>query len=181
MLLGLAVAYSQGNMDLALTSVCHTRTGARGQGLSGGVRRRLGRPALGDEARKVKTTLDLLTAVVGARPVLIGEPEIGVRRMGASLTLTVDQRKTGVVAGGGVDMRGGSELGGTDVGQCGCAAGYHRNEHHAGALTDTGGVLCRLRAVTHEGTGLLTTCGGLSLAGPVSRGYRLGGRTELGE
>ena len=35
--------------------------------------------------------------------------------------------------------------------------------------------------VTYEGAGLLTTYGGLSLAGPQSHGYRLGGRTELGE
>ena len=35
--------------------------------------------------------------------------------------------------------------------------------------------------VTHEGTGLLTTYGGLSLAGPHSHGVRLGGRIALGE
>ena len=35
--------------------------------------------------------------------------------------------------------------------------------------------------VTHEGMGLLTTYGGLSLAGPQSHGYRLGGCIELGE
>ena len=35
--------------------------------------------------------------------------------------------------------------------------------------------------VTHEGAGLLTTYGGLSMAGSQSHGYRLGGRTELGE
>ena len=33
---------------------------------------------------------------------------------------------------------------------------------------------------THEGTGLLTTYGGLSMAGPQSHGVRLGGRIELG-
>ena len=35
--------------------------------------------------------------------------------------------------------------------------------------------------VTHEGLGLLTIYGGLSLAGPDRRGVRLGGRIELGE
>ncbi len=35
--------------------------------------------------------------------------------------------------------------------------------------------------VTHEGAGLLTTYGGLSMAGPQNHGYRLGGRIELGE
>ena len=35
--------------------------------------------------------------------------------------------------------------------------------------------------VTHEGTGLLTTHGGVSMAGPQSHGYRLGGRVELGK
>ena len=35
--------------------------------------------------------------------------------------------------------------------------------------------------VTYEGTGLLTTYGGVSMAGPQSHGYRLGGRIELGE
>ena len=35
--------------------------------------------------------------------------------------------------------------------------------------------------VTHESMGLLTAYGGLSLAGPQSHGYRLGGRIELGE
>ena len=35
--------------------------------------------------------------------------------------------------------------------------------------------------VTHEGAGLLTTYGGLSMAGPDRRGGRLGGRIELGE
>ena len=35
--------------------------------------------------------------------------------------------------------------------------------------------------VTHEGAGLLTTYGGLSMSGPDSHGYRLGGRIELGE
>ncbi len=35
--------------------------------------------------------------------------------------------------------------------------------------------------VTHEGLGLLTTYGGLSLLGPDSHGVRLGGRIELGE
>ncbi len=35
--------------------------------------------------------------------------------------------------------------------------------------------------VTHEGAGLLTTYGGVSMAGPQSHGYRLGGRIELGE
>ena len=35
--------------------------------------------------------------------------------------------------------------------------------------------------VTYESTGLLTTYGGLSMAGPGSRGYRLGRRIELGE
>ena len=34
---------------------------------------------------------------------------------------------------------------------------------------------------THDGAGLLTTYGGLSIAGPGSRGYRLGGRLEMGE
>ena len=34
--------------------------------------------------------------------------------------------------------------------------------------------------VTHEGLGLLTTYGGLSLAGPHSHGGRLGGRIALG-
>lgn len=34
--------------------------------------------------------------------------------------------------------------------------------------------------VTHEGTRLLTTYGGLSMAGPQSHGVRLGGRIELG-
>ena len=33
----------------------------------------------------------------------------------------------------------------------------------------------------HEGAGLLTTYGGFSLAGPGRRGYRLGGRIEMGE
>ena len=35
--------------------------------------------------------------------------------------------------------------------------------------------------VTHEGMGLLTTYGGLSLAGLQSHSYRLGGGMELGE
>ena len=35
--------------------------------------------------------------------------------------------------------------------------------------------------VTHEGAGLLTTYGGLSLLGPESHGVRLGGRLALGE
>ena len=35
--------------------------------------------------------------------------------------------------------------------------------------------------VTHEGAGLLTTYGGVSMAGPQSHGYRVGGRIELGE
>ncbi len=35
--------------------------------------------------------------------------------------------------------------------------------------------------VTYEGAGLLTTYGGVSMAGPQSHGYRLGGRIELGE
>ncbi len=35
--------------------------------------------------------------------------------------------------------------------------------------------------VTYEGAGLLTTYGGVSMAGPDSQGYRLGGRIELGE
>ena len=35
--------------------------------------------------------------------------------------------------------------------------------------------------VTHEGAGLLTTYGGVSMAEPDSHGYRLGGRIELGE
>ena len=35
--------------------------------------------------------------------------------------------------------------------------------------------------VTHEGAGLLTTYGGLSMAGLDRRGVRLGGRIELGE
>ena len=35
--------------------------------------------------------------------------------------------------------------------------------------------------VTHEGAGLLTTYGGLSMAGPQSHGCRLGGRVEVGE
>lgn len=35
--------------------------------------------------------------------------------------------------------------------------------------------------VTHEGVGLLTTYGSLSMAGPGSQGDRLGGQTELGE
>ena len=35
--------------------------------------------------------------------------------------------------------------------------------------------------VTHEGAGLLTTYGGLSMAGPDRHGYRVGGRIELGE
>ena len=34
--------------------------------------------------------------------------------------------------------------------------------------------------VTHEGAGLLTTYGGLSLSGPDSHGIRLGGRIALG-
>ena len=34
---------------------------------------------------------------------------------------------------------------------------------------------------THKGAGLLTTYGGVSMAGPDSRGMRLGGRVELGE
>ena len=33
----------------------------------------------------------------------------------------------------------------------------------------------------HEGAGLLTTYGGLSMAGPQSHGCRLGRRVELGE
>ena len=33
--------------------------------------------------------------------------------------------------------------------------------------------------VTHEGAGLLTTYGGLLMAGPRSHGYRLGGRIDL--
>ena len=33
----------------------------------------------------------------------------------------------------------------------------------------------------HEGTGLLTTYGGVSTSGPASHGYRVGGRIELGE
>ena len=35
--------------------------------------------------------------------------------------------------------------------------------------------------VTHEGAGLLTTYGGVSMMGPDRRGVRLGGRIELGE
>ena len=35
--------------------------------------------------------------------------------------------------------------------------------------------------VTYEGAGLLTTYGGVSMAGPDSTGVRLGGRIELGE
>lgn len=35
--------------------------------------------------------------------------------------------------------------------------------------------------VTHEGTGLLTTYGGLSMKGPDRHGVRLGGRLALGE
>ena len=35
--------------------------------------------------------------------------------------------------------------------------------------------------VTHEGAGLLTTYGGVSMAGPDSRGVRLGWRIELCE
>ena len=35
--------------------------------------------------------------------------------------------------------------------------------------------------VTHDGAGLLTTCGGPSLTGPESHGVRLGGRIALGE
>ena len=35
--------------------------------------------------------------------------------------------------------------------------------------------------VTYEGAGFLTTYGGVSMAGPDSRGMRLGGRIELGE
>ena len=35
--------------------------------------------------------------------------------------------------------------------------------------------------VTHEGAGLLTTYGGLSMSGPDNRGVRVGGRIELGE
>ena len=35
--------------------------------------------------------------------------------------------------------------------------------------------------MTHEGAGLLTTYGGVSMAGLQSHGYRLGGRIELGE
>ncbi len=35
--------------------------------------------------------------------------------------------------------------------------------------------------VTHEGAGLLTTYGGVSMAGPQRHGYRVGGRIELGE
>lgn len=35
--------------------------------------------------------------------------------------------------------------------------------------------------VTHRDMGLLTTYGGVSMAGPDSRGVRLGGRIELGE
>ena len=34
---------------------------------------------------------------------------------------------------------------------------------------------------TREGAGLLTTYGGFSIAGSGSRGYRLGGRLEMGE
>ena len=34
---------------------------------------------------------------------------------------------------------------------------------------------------THEDAGLLTTYGGVSMAGPDSNGVRLGGRIELGE
>ena len=37
------------------------------------------------------------------------------------------------------------------------------------------------RLVMPEGAGLLTTYGGLSMAGPQSHGYRLGGRIKLGE
>ena len=35
--------------------------------------------------------------------------------------------------------------------------------------------------MTHEGAGLLTTYGGVSMAGPQSHGHRVGGRIELGE
>ena len=35
--------------------------------------------------------------------------------------------------------------------------------------------------MTYEGAGLLTTYGGVSMAGPDSNGGRLGGRLELGE
>ena len=35
--------------------------------------------------------------------------------------------------------------------------------------------------VTHERAGLLTTYGGMSVAGPQSHGVHMGGRTELGE
>ena len=35
--------------------------------------------------------------------------------------------------------------------------------------------------VTHEGAGLMTTYGGLSMRGLDSHGYRSGGRIELGE
>ena len=34
--------------------------------------------------------------------------------------------------------------------------------------------------VTHEGAGLLTTYGGVSMMGPHRHGVRLGGRIELG-
>ena len=59
----------------------------------------------------------------------------------------------------------------------------------AGAETDTPPGLAPAQVefdigyglVTDEGTGLLTTYGGLLMAGPQSHGYRLGGRTELGE
>ena len=34
---------------------------------------------------------------------------------------------------------------------------------------------------TYEGAGLLTTYGGVSMSGPQSHGYRVGGRIELGE
>ena len=53
----------------------------------------------------------------------------------------------------------------------------------AHTLDDRGGIELDLdsRLGTHEGAGLLTTYGGLSMAGPQSHGYRLGGRIELGE
>ena len=102
---------------------------------------------------------------------------------GASLTLKLDP---------GADKRGlwlalapvwGAEAsqveqmwGSADVVQAGADAATKPGLSPAQVEFDVGYGL-----VTYEGAGLLTTYGGVSMAGPDSNGYRLGGRIELGE
>ena len=91
------------------------------------------------------------------------------------------RRQAGLMASVGAGLGGGSGPSRADVGQCGCVRAQTDTDATPGLAPEQVEFDVGYGLVTHEGAGLLTTYGGVSMAGPDSSGVRLGGRTELGE